>query len=343
MNFFSTSAYHGFVLEASQYDAGNENDYIRPDCVNRKRFDGGGMLFEKGCIGWRSNDVFGSHLVKSHTHRAFSRGTLTTSGVLHVLIENINPIAFTLGPLTVHWYGILMALSIFIGFHYFRRDGVRLGHDEDFLYNLVFIMVIGGIIGARIVYVATNWSAYSGSFLSMIRIDQGGLSFHGAVIGGALTAGLYIHRKKKRILELFDLAIPGLAVGIILVRIGNLFNQEVLGRTTQIGLERHPAQLYASFLGLVLLLIHNYLARKRPPEGYLMWSFVFYYSLFRGLIEETVRDNPLYMLHYVNEKWGIGFFTLTHLITVPLIALALWQRSRIVKQYENYHKVRARR
>src|SRR5690606_2196970 len=123
----------------------------------------------------------------------------------------------------------------------------------------------------------------------------------------------------------------------------NLINGEVIGRTTEIGLERHPAQLYASFLGLVLLIIHNYLARKRPPEGYLTWSFILYYSLLRGIIEETVRENPLYALHYVNETWGIGFFTLTHLITVPLVLLAWWQRRRIVAQYQSWHKRRRRR
>lgn len=260
-----------------------------------------------------------------------------------MLVENLDPIAFALGPIEVRWYGLLMALSILIGFYYFRRDGMRLGHDEDFLYNLVFLMVLGGVIGARAIYVATNWSMYAAAPIEIIRIDQGGLSFHGGVIGGGLAAWLYIASKGKRVLQLFDLVVPGLAVGIMLVRIGNIFNQEVLGRPTEIGLERHPAQLYASILGLVVLLIHNYLARKRPPEGYLMWSFVLYYSLFRGLIEETVRDNPLYWGHYINDKWGIGFFTLTHLITVPIVLLAWWQRRRVVADYQSAHKRRVRR
>lgn len=260
-----------------------------------------------------------------------------------MLIENIDPIAFSLGPFTVRWYGLFMALSILIGFYVFRRDGMRLGHSEDFLYNVTFIMVLGGVIGARLVYVATNWDVFSLAPINIIRIDQGGLSFHGAIIGGALPGWLYIRSKGKRVAQLFDLAVPGIAVGIMLVRIGNLMNQEVLGRTTELGFDRHPAQLVGSAIGLVLLIIHNYLARKRPPEGYLTWSFIFYYTLLRGLIEETIRDNPLYAWGYVNETWGIGFFTLTHLITVPILLIAWWQRRRILAAHVTIHKRHRRR
>src|SRR5690606_38217739 len=105
---------------------------------------------------------------------------------------------------------------------------------DDFIYNLVFIVVLGGIFGARAVYVLTNWSAYQGAWIEMIRIDHGGLSFHGGVIGGALTGGLYVARRNYSFNELADLAVPGLAIGIALVRIANLINGEVLGRTMEL-------------------------------------------------------------------------------------------------------------
>lgn len=259
------------------------------------------------------------------------------------MLLNLDPVAFSLGPFDVRWYGLFMALSILIGFYYFRRDGMRLGHDEDFLYNLVFIMVLGGVIGARLIYVATNWDVYSVAPMNIFRIDQGGLSFHGAMLGGALPGWLYVRSKGKRVAQLFDLVIPGIAVGIMLVRIGNLFNGEVLGRTTELGIDRHPAQIYASLLGLALLVIHNVIARRRPPEGYLTWSFIFYYSLFRGLIEETIRENPLYWNVYLNETWGIGLFTLTHLITPPLLILAWVMRRRVMTEYATVHKRKRRR
>ena len=250
-----------------------------------------------------------------------------------LMFANIDPVAFTIGPFAVRWYGLFMAVSILIGFFYFRRDALRLGHDEDFIYNLTFLMVIAGVIGARLVYVATNWDYYGSNLGAIYRIDQGGLSFHGAIGGGALAGWLYATAKGQKFIRFFDLAIPGVAVGIMLVRIGNLINGEVMGRTTELlPFDRHPAQIYASILGVVLLIIHNVLARQRRPDGYLTWSFSLYYSLFRAVIEETVRENPLYVWGYVNDAWGIGFFTLTHLISVPIILLAVWQRREVIRR-----------
>ena len=255
---------------------------------------------------------------------------------------NLDPIAFTLGPVAVHWYGIFMAVSILVGFYYFRRDALRLGHDEDFLYNLAFIMVIGGVIGARLVYVLTNWSDYAVEPINILRIRQGGLSFHGGMIGGAIPGWLYIRAKGKRVGQLFDLIVPGVCVGIILVRIGNLINGEVLGRTTEIGLDRHPAQIYASFLGLVLLIIHNVIA---PPAARGVSVVVVYFVLqpIPGPHRGDGAQNPLYWPVYLNETYGIGLFTLTHLITPPLLVLAWWMRRRIAVTYATAHKRRRRR
>lgn len=243
-------------------------------------------------------------------------------------MTGIDPIIFELGPFAIRWYGLLMATAVGLGFYYIRRDGVKLGFDEDTLYNTVFLMVLGGVIGARTVYVLTNWAAYADRPIDMIRIDQGGLSIHGAIIVGVVVAALYLRRKRYSAPVFLDLGVPGVAIGIFLVRIANLINGEVLGRVNDIWFYRHPAQLIGSAIGLILLIIHNHLAKRRPPAGYLFWSFVLYYSLFRGIIEETVRDNPLYAWGYISDTWGIGFFTLTHLITPFLVGLGWWMRKR---------------
>lgn len=249
-------------------------------------------------------------------------------------IDAIDPVLVRLGPFAIRWYGVLMATAIGLGFYYFRRDGLKLGYNEDFLYNSILIALVGGIFGARAVYVLTNWPAYAGDWLAMIRIDQGGLSFHGGVIGGAVLGGWYIARKRFSFEELADLVVPGIALGIILVRIANLINGEVLGRTMDaelFGLDRQPAQWIGSLIGVVLLVIHNAIARRRPPVGYLFWSFVMYYSLLRGVVEESVRDNPLYAWGYVNDEWGIGLFTLTQLVTPVFVLLGVQMRRRAVR------------
>jgi phosphatidylglycerol:prolipoprotein diacylglycerol transferase len=109
---------------------------------------------------------------------------------------------------------------------------------------------------------------------------------------------------------------------------------ENMGRAAEIlSGERMPAQLIGSAIGLLTLLIHNYLARKKAPPGYLWWGYIFYYSLLRGVIEETVRDNPIYLHLFVSEKYGLGAFTLTQLITPVLMLIAWWQMRRVKMRY----------
>ncbi len=249
-------------------------------------------------------------------------------------IDAIDPVLVRIGPLAIRWYGVLMATAIGLGFHYFRRDGLKLGYHEDFLYNTILTALVGGILGARAVYVITNWSAYAGDWVAMLRIDQGGLSFHGGVVGGAALAGWYVARKQHSFEELADLVVPGIALGIILVRIANLINGEVLGRPMEaelFGLERQPAQWIGSAIGVVLLVIHNVLARRPRPVGYLFWSFVIYYSLLRGVVEESVRANPLYLWGYVNSDWGIGLLTLTQVVTPLFVLLGVLMRRRAIR------------
>mgnify|MGYP001225353933 CR=1 FL=1 len=243
-------------------------------------------------------------------------------------IEGIDPYVFQIGNFGLRWYGLLMAVSIALGIYYFVRDAKKYA-DEDFLYNTAFIVVIAGIIGARLVYVVTNWPDFSGNPIEIIRIDHGGISIHGGAIGGALAGWFYVKRNGFSFNRLADFTVPGLAIGIMLVRIGNIFNQEILGRMTEFDFGRHPAQIYGSAIGLILLLLHNYLARsgERPP-GYLFWSFALGYSLLRGLIEETFRENPLYVVEYVNEHWGIGFVTLTQWFTPLMILFSFWMLRR---------------
>ncbi|MGI6097643.1 MAG: prolipoprotein diacylglyceryl transferase [Dethiobacteria bacterium] len=253
-------------------------------------------------------------------------------GSAEMLIEGIDPVIFTLGPLTVRWYGLMMALSFAFGVYYLIKNGKKIGYDEDLLLLLTIVVIISAIAGARAIYVLTNWPFFAANPQDIIRIDKGGLAFHGGLLGGFLSGWLFTRRHRLSFRALLDLSVPGIAIGIMLVRIANIFNQEILGRATLLfPFERHPTQVYGSLIGLFLLLQHNYLARKgENPPGYLFWSFVFSYSLLRGLIEETFRANPLYLWGYISEVWGAGFFTLTHLATPPLLILS-WLMLRKIK------------
>lgn len=230
-----------------------------------------------------------------------------------------------------------MAVSMAVGLHYFVRHGKARGYAEDFLYNIAFVSLLGGIAGARLVYVLTNLGYYLPQPLEVVRIDHGGLSWHGGLGGGLLAAWLYGRGRARPegLARLADLAVPGLALGYVLVRVGNIFNREVLGLPGDLlPFPRHPAQLYGAAIGLALLGLHNLLARRRPdaPPGYFFAHFFLWYSLLRGLVEETFRDNPHYLVDYVNTHWGFGFLTLTQWATPLFVIGSVWALRAIARR-----------
>ncbi|HEY8394261.1 MAG TPA: prolipoprotein diacylglyceryl transferase [Thermaerobacter sp.] len=256
------------------------------------------------------------------------------------MLVDWDPILVRLGPLAIRWYGFFMAVSMAIGLFVLVKHGRRRGYDEDYLYNVSALMIVGGVIGARLVYVLTNLGDYFGPGrhpIEVIRVDHGGLSLHGALLGGAMAAWWYIRRALggdtwAHFSRLLDLTVPGIAVGYMLVRIGNIFNHEVLGNpVTALPFPRHPVQLYASAAGLVLLLVHNRLARSNPPAGYLFWSFLYYYQWWRVVFEETVRDVPLALPLYANPALGIEIITVTQATTWPLLLVAWWMRKKALR------------
>ena len=227
----------------------------------------------------------------------------------------------------------MMAITFLFSTYFILRNGKERGISEDQLLNALIAVVIGLILGARLLYVIVNYSYYIQHPAQIIRIDQGGLAFHGGLIGGLGTFAFLHRRLKIPFREGIDLAVPGISIGIMLVRIANIFNQEILGRTTTFfPFPRHPAQIYGSLIGLVLLLIFFHLKKQKPYyPGIYFWSFVLYYSILRGFVEETFRQMPLILWGYINPVYGFGFFTAVQVFTPPLIALS-WYMLRKIRQ-----------
>ncbi|WP_026485789.1 prolipoprotein diacylglyceryl transferase [Caldanaerobius polysaccharolyticus] len=244
----------------------------------------------------------------------------------------LNSVAFRIGPISVHWYGIFMAISIGVGMYYLYKKAVEKGYDDDFLTNLLLLVVIFGIIGARLMFVITNTPGWFVSDpIQILKVYEGGLSWHGAVLGGFLAGLWYCRKKGKRINPLEDYAVVGLAVGNILVRIGNIFNHEVLGRTTQFTFGRWPDQLVGVAIGIILLIRYFYLQKKDIAEGYQFWSYIFYYQLIRGVVEETFKDTPLLLPVYYNKALGIGLLTTTQVATPFVLLFTFWMMQRVKK------------
>lgn len=257
------------------------------------------------------------------------------------MLVELNPIAFQLGPLAVRWYGIFMAISFLFGAWYLYRVALSRGINEDAVLNLAIIVIIFAVVGARLVFVLANFPEWFVSDrLQILRVYEGGLSWHGGILGGFLSGWLYLRWKNIEVYKLIDLVVPGMAFGYFLVRIANIFNQEVLGRTTDFWFGRWPAQLVGSAIGLILLLRYFYVQSKNPPEGYQFWSFIFYHQLFRGVIEETVREIPIPLVGYIVPGWGLGFFTTVQIATPLILLVAFYFMRQSQRRSRNYNPYR---
>jgi phosphatidylglycerol---prolipoprotein diacylglyceryl transferase len=223
-------------------------------------------------------------------------------------------IAFSLGSLSVHWYGLIIGLGIIGAMLYSAQEFKRRNLSPDLIYDMGFWLVISGIVGARLYYVIFQWSLYKSNILSAFAIWEGGLAIHGGIIGGVLALYFYARHKKINWLMTADVLAPGLLFAQALGRWGNFFNSEAFGGPTDLpwklyipeaarptGFENieyfHPTFLYESLwniTGVVLLVIlmrKLYGQKKKTPYGYIFLSYFIYYSIGRFFIEGLRLDS----------------------------------------------------
>ena len=268
-------------------------------------------------------------------------------------------------PLQIRWYGIMMALSMLLGAWISATFLKRQGRNGDLIWDGLLWIIIAGVIGARLVYVVTNFSLFVGPNANpweMFALWHGGLSFHGGIIAGLLAAYLYFMHKEVAFIEVMDAFAPGVALGVLLVRFGNFMNGDILGykwsgpwamnfphdEYHQYGqlteeILRHPTELYGMLVGLFclvvsIILLNESWATKRFPIGTAYLGFVLTYSLTRSLIEDPFRNVPLiWQLVPDPETAGFGFVTYSQAASVVLILLVLWAFTQLRK----WEKLRA--
>ncbi len=245
----------------------------------------------------------------------------------------IDPVAFSLGPVSVHWYGIAYLLSFVLVWRLALRQSKRpwspvtAAQVED----LIFYGAMGVILGGRGGYVLLyQFPRFLEEPLWLLRVWEGGMSFHGGLLG--VIVALWIFAKKRQIsmLQLGDFVAPLAPVGLFFGRLGNFIGQELWGRATQgwwamvfprdpSGLPRHPSQLYEALLeGLAIFLILNWVARKSRPAGVLSGLFLLLYGSFRFIVE-FVREPDSYLL----QSLAFGWMTRGQVLCLPMIAIGL--------------------
>jgi phosphatidylglycerol:prolipoprotein diacylglycerol transferase len=250
--------------------------------------------------------------------------------MLQIRYPNIDPVFLHLGPLQLRWYGLMYMISFILGYFVLKRyaKNRKLAISTDDLYDLLFFLIVGVMVGGRLGYVLFyDLGNYLHDPVAIFKIWQGGMSFHGGLIG-VTVATMYITRKKGwNFWEISDLVCAGVPIGLGLGRLGNFINGELFGRTTKVpwgmvfpeggSLPRHPSQLYEAFLeGLVLFLIMRWLYRKNLYPGTVLWGLIGFYGLFRFLVE-FVREPD------VQIGFDLGPFTRGQLLSFPMLAVGL--------------------
>lgn len=248
-----------------------------------------------------------------------------------MLAPNIDPVAIALGPVKVHWYGLMYVFG-FLALWFFtvrRAKQPDSGWTAEQVSDLVFYGALGVILGGRIGYMLFyNLSQYIDHPLDIFKVWQGGMSFHGGLIG-VLLAMLYFARKTGRtFFTVADFIAPWTPIGLGLGRLGNFINHELWGRTTDVPwgmvfrdggpLPRHPSQLYQAALeGLALFVILWLFTRKPRPTASVSGLFLVGYGTFR-VIAEFVRE-PDAQLGYL----AFGWLTMGQVLSVPMILFGI--------------------
>ena len=220
-----------------------------------------------------------------------------------------------LGPFTLRWYGLLIAAAVLIGLNLSSRLARSRDLDNGLISDLLPILVLASVLGARAYYVAFEWRNYSDNWIKALAIWEGGIAIHGALIAGTLTLILFCRWRRQSCWDLLDVLVPSLALGQAIGRWGNFFNSEAFGVPTDLPWKLfipyqnrpviyadaeffHPTFLYESVWNLVLFLLLIVLFRRGEqgkmtlPSGALACTYLLGYSLGRIWIE-GLRIDPL--------------------------------------------------
>jgi phosphatidylglycerol:prolipoprotein diacylglycerol transferase len=252
---------------------------------------------------------------------------------------DIDPVAIALGPLKIHWYGLMYVVG-FAGIWWLstgraKRPGS--GWTPAQVSDAIFYGVLGTILGGRLGYILFyNLGHYLEQPLDVFKVWQGGMSFHGGLIGVILAMAWLARKYRKPFFAVSDFFAPAVPVALGAGRIGNFINQELWGRPTDLPwgmvfrsggeLPRHPSQLYEFALEGVLLFAILWLYARAPrPLGTVSALFLICYGAFRFAVE-FVREPDAHL------GFILGPFTMGQLLSAPMIlagvALYLWARRR---------------
>lgn len=240
----------------------------------------------------------------------------------------IDPIIFALGPLKVRWYGLMYVIAFLLAWWLAKRRCARSDSpvNSEQVDDLMFYGMLGVIVGGRVGYALVyGWDQFTSDPFYLLKITQGGMSFHGGLAGVIIAMWLYGRRLGRSIWSLTDFVAPIVPLGLGFGRIGNFINGELWGKETEVawafvvnGVSVHASQLYEAILeGFVLFLILWIYSSKPRPYLAVSGMFLLFYGIFRFFVEfYRVPDDHL-------DYLALGWVTMGQILSAPMILAGL--------------------
>ncbi|WP_082233393.1 prolipoprotein diacylglyceryl transferase [Halobacillus massiliensis] len=272
--------------------------------------------------------------------------------------EQLDRVLIQFGPLSIYWYGVIIATGAFLGLLIATRESERLGLKKDYLVDIVVYAIPIAILCARIYYVIFEWDRYVGEpWWKIFAVWEGGIAIHGALIGSFVTAYVYTKLKGLSFWMIADIAAPSIILGQAIGRWGNFMNQEAHGGPVSEtfynnymqylpnfinqqmcidGTIYHPTFLYESLwsmLGFILLLVLRY--KVNPRRGEIFLSYLIWYSVGRFFVE-GLRTDSLYLFGDIRTAQFISIL----LIAGAVIAMIYRRKAGLANKRYNGKKVK---
>ncbi|MFC4799523.1 prolipoprotein diacylglyceryl transferase [Neobacillus sp. GCM10023253] len=257
------------------------------------------------------------------------------------LVYPLNPIAIHLGPIAVHWYGVIIGIGVILGLLLAEKEGEKRGIPSGTIGDLIIIALPIAIICARTYYVLFEWSYYKSHLNEIPAIWHGGIAIHGGIIGAVLTAIWFCRKRKISFWKMADLLAPSLLLGQAIGRWGNFMNQEahggpvsrsfleslhlpdfIINQMNINGVYYHPTFLYESIWNITGVILLILLRRIDFRRGEIFLTYLLWYSIGRFFVEGLRTDSLMLTSH-------IRIAQLVSIVCVILsIVIALYRRKK---------------